>query len=171
MISPQLDRMQAQLILHEGLRTSPYKDTLGNWTLGVGYNVTSRGLYFFQQTIDRVLPSDLSKVVVTEAECRAVLAADIQRVEKATILLWPYYQKLDPIRQRVVIDCGFNMGITALGFKKCIACIEAAPPDWSGAAMNLYNSKWRTQVEPDPKIWGRADRLCQMLLTGQDYTH
>lgn len=164
--------MQAQLILHEGLRLEPYVDTEMNWTIGVGYNITGRGWVFFEQAVGRKVASRdgmTEKVRITKDEALLVLRADIVRIDKAIPKYFPAYVQLDEVRQRVCLDLAFNMGHAALSFKNTMAAITAR--DWSKASRNLWLSKWAGQVGDGPgKHWDRADRLTQMLLTGVDYT-
>lgn len=152
-------RMEAQLVLHEGLELVPYLDTKGNETVGVGYNVTARGwddwerLTGYQPTASRPATRD---------GAMAVLRADIARIQKSIPVAFPYWTQLSEVRQRVCVDLAFNMGYAALTFKACIRAIESN--DWSRAAMELHKSKAQGQ-EPN-----RIDRLARMLLTNQDYT-
>lgn len=157
-------RMVQQLVLHEDLRLVPYKDSLGNLTVGVGYNVRARGWNVWNEITNPDGPEDdvdQSPVTITEVGCYQVLSADIDRVEAAVKVHWPYYEKLDEVRQRVAVDMAFNMGLGALAFKKTIAAVERQ--DWSTATRELYKSRWSSQVGR------RSSRLGQMLLTGKDY--
>lgn len=162
-------QMLAQLALHEGIRKRVYVDTEGNYTLGIGYNVSARGLDFFEKTIGRKLPWHEGAAcvdIVTVDECKLVCAADIERFEQAIVVHWPHYLKLDEIRQRVALDMAFNLGFRALGFKNAIAAIERR--DWSRATRELYKSKWANQVgDGEGGKFDRCDRLARMLLTGQ----
>lgn len=160
-----IEPMEAQLVLHEGCRLQAYLDTEENWTLGVGYNVTSRGLDMFERTIGRQIVWLTTQPIINRSEAMLMLRADIVRVESAVKVHWPYYLKLDSVRQRVAIDMAFNMGLMALGFKNAIAAVEAK--DWSRAARELYKSKWSRQVgDGEGKRFDRCDRLAGMLLTG-----
>jgi lysozyme len=165
-------KMRAQLLLHEGLRLTPYVDTLGNWTIGVGYNITGRGWGFLEAVIGRkVAPKDgmIEKVSITRDEALKVLDADIAVVEKEVVAKFPFYTKLNEPRQRVVVDMAFNLGYKALAFKQTRAYIEKQ--NWSAAVIQLFKSRWAYQVDDGPgNKFGRADRLGKMLLTGQDYT-
>lgn len=171
-------RMLAQLELHEGLKLHVYCDTLGNETLGIGYNVTARGLEEFTRTVGHTIVP--GPACITSAEARRQCLADIARVERAVIVHFPPYPSLGDVRQRVVLDLAFNIGFSALGFKRCAAAI--ARRDWSTAAVELHKAHWAQQVEPDvdlhadavaihnERVRGRADRLARMLLTGEDFT-
>lgn len=154
-----LQKMMAQLILHEGLVTEFYEDTLGNKTWGVGYNVTSRGLGPLQVMLDRAVDE---KGTATEEECLAVLAKDIGRVEISIQMFWPFYSKLEEVRQRVAVDMAYNLGFRALEFRRAMTAIEKR--DWSAAAREMHKSQWAGQVGL------RAERLARMMLTGEDYS-
>lgn len=164
--------MEQQLVLHEGLRTRAYRDTEGNWTIGIGYNLTGRGYQFIETVLGRkVRPIDGvtdEKVTITADEARRVLRADIDWFEKMVPVHFPFYLKLDEVRQRVVLDMAFNMGFAALGFKKLRAAVEAR--DWSRGVREMWSSKWARQVGDGPGgKQDRCDRLANMLLTGCDY--
>lgn len=169
------DRMAEQLLLHEGLRLKPYLDTEGYWTVGVGYNLSARGV----EDIERVTGKKVKLrptaeepfrgLVLTRDQSLALLKEDIVRYENAVKVHFPEYFNLSEVRQRVILDMAFNMGFRALQFKNTAAAIKAQ--QWSRAAMHLYRSKWAHQVDDgEGGRFGRADRLVQMLLTNQDYT-
>lgn len=176
------ERMEEQLVLHEGLRLRPYLDTEGFWTTGVGYNLSSRGVETIEKIIgrkfklstvtvhhkDEDVENPFEGLTLEPAEALAVLRVDIKRYEQATRVAWPHYDQLDAIRQRVVLDMAFNMGYGALSFVNTRKFIEQR--NWSMAVRNLFQSKWAHQVDDgEGKKFGRADRLAGMLLTGKDY--
>lgn len=166
-----LEKTIKQLILHEGLRPYFYDDAtgkelkagetaVGNKTWGIGYNVTSRGLGPLQVMLDRPIDTMGSS---TDDECREVCATDIGRVETSIQMFWPFYTKLDEVRQRVCVDMAYNIGFKALEFKQAMKAIEKR--DWSAAAREMHKSKWAGQVGQ------RAERLARMMLTGEDYSN
>lgn len=163
-------RALEQLTLHEGVRTFYYLDTEDNWTLGIGYNVSSRGLGDFNRCVGRSLPEpDEGRVVITRDEANRMCLEDITRVERAVMVHFPFYSKLSEVRQRVVLDMAFNMGFKALGFKNTRAAVERE--DWSTAVRELYKSKWARQLGDGPGgRFDRCERLACMLLTNKDYT-
>jgi lysozyme len=135
-------RLLSQLRLHEGKRNKPYRDTVGKETIGVGRNLTDVGL--------------------RDDEIDYLLINDIKVVENALDARLNWWRSLDLIRQRVLIDMCFNMGINGLmGFKNTLKAIEEHR--WQDAYKGMLASKWAKQVG------ARANRLGNMILTGQDY--
>jgi lysozyme len=130
-----------QLIMHEGLKLRPYKCSAGKLTIGIGRNLEDRG--------------------ITKEEAIYLAKNDIQGVEQA-LALNHWYATLDPIRQKVIIDMAFNMGINGLlKFKKMILAIERR--DFVKAADEMLDSLWAEQVGV------RAKRLAEMMRNGEDY--
>jgi len=134
-------RLFTQLRLHEGVEHKPYKCTAGYLTIGVGRNIEERGLS--DDEIDYILNNDVN------------IATD------ELVATFDWYADLDPIRQRVVIDMVFNLGMPRFKqFKNMIAAIEAG--DWMEASNQMMDSRWAQQVGL------RASRLAEMMETGED---
>ena len=69
--------------------------------------------------------------------------------------------KLDDVRQRVLLDMAFNLGVVGLlSFKRTLGVIEAGRYELAAAMM--LDSKWAGQVGQ------RAERLSRMMATGKD---
>ncbi len=140
---PAIDReaLVRQLRLHEGERLKPYRCTAGKLTIGVGRNLEDRG--------------------ITAQESAYLLGNDITSTQAALLKALPWVGQLDDVRQRVVIDMAFNMGLgTLLTFKNTLAAIQRGEYQ-RGAAMML-DSRWARQVGQ------RAERLSRMMATGKD---
>lgn len=132
--------MTRQLRLHEGERLKPYRCTSGKLTIGVGRNLEDRG--------------------ITAQESAYLLANDIEAEERALVKALPWVAQLDEVRQRVLLDMAFNMGIgTLLTFKNTLAMIRAG--DYGKAAVMMLDSRWARQVGE------RAQRLSRMMATGK----
>lgn len=141
-------RLIEQLRLHEGERKKPYRDTVGKLTIGIGRNLDDKGLR--RDEIEYLLNNDI-------ADARA----DLDRY-------LPWWRGLDPVRQRVLIDMAFNMGMGApnrgglLSFVNTLSNIRQGR--YAEAADMMLASKWAQQVGR------RAVRLATMMRTGLDYT-
>ncbi len=132
--------LHRQLIRYEGLKLRPYKDTVGKLTIGVGRN--------------------LDDVGISEQEAMILLDNDIERARLDLAKALPWVKTLDSVRQDVLINMAFNMGIGGLlTFKNTLASIKAG--DYADAANKMLQSKWARQVGL------RASELSQMMRTGQ----
>lgn len=133
--------IEEQLILHEGLKLKPYRDTVGKLTIGIGRNLDDKG--------------------ISEDEALFLLRNDITEVREA-LGKYDWFTALDPVRQKVLIDMAFNLGVAGLlGFKQMIAALERG--DYLVAAAEMVNSRWYAQTRL------RAIRLVKMMRTGEDY--
>ena len=90
-----------------------------------------------------------------------MLERDIQDCEQWLIDEIPdVYNKLDEVRQSVLLNMCFNLGIKGLlEFKNTLSFIGAG--DWERAANNMLASKWAKQVGM------RAIELSEMMRKGQ----
>jgi lysozyme len=140
MMKYDMTALEDQLIDHEGLELKPYRCTAEKLTIGVGRNIEDRG--------------------ITEDEARYLLKNDIKIVEDELLEKKPVVAGLDAVRQRVLVDMGFNLGIpTLLKFQNMWAAIEEE--DFETAAEEAMDSRWAKQVGQ------RAERLCQAMATGE----
>jgi len=132
--------LEDQLIDHEGLELKPYQCTADKLTIGVGRNIEDRG--------------------ITEDEARYLLKNDIKIVEDELLERKPEVAGLDSVRQRVLVDMGFNVGLPILmKFQNMWAAIEEE--DWDEASAQMMDSRWAKQVGR------RAERLSQAMKTGE----
>jgi lysozyme len=150
------DRAQlvADLERDEGVKPFPYWDCCGKplrecactpkWkgklTIGIGRNLEDRGLspdemrYLVQNDID-VSVEDLNRGI-------------------------PWWDRLSPARQRVLVNMCFNLGWTRLrGFVRTLAAIRRG--DYAAAAQGMRESLWARQVG------ARAERLARIMETGE----
>jgi lysozyme len=138
MMTPEMiSKLRQSLILHEGYRKYPYVDSVGKITVGIGYNVTDRGMD--DGWINDQYQKDVSYFYNQLFE-------------------FPWYQHLTPDRQIVLIDMAFMGWKKFLTFNKMINAISKG--DYKQAAYEMINSKWAEQVK------GRAATLAQVMLTG-----
>lgn len=135
-------RLYKQLELHEGKKSKPYKDTVGKLTIGIGRNLDDRG--------------------ITEEEIVFLFGTDVALVEKELDKNLKWWRDMSEVRQRVLADMCFNLGITKLlAFKNTLEAMRTGR--YNDAASGMLNSLWAKQVK------GRAVRLANMMRTGEDY--
>ena len=137
-----IDRLIAQLKVHEGVRSKVYLDTEGIETIGVGRNLRDRGL--------------------SDDEIEFLLANDIRDFQEEVDRTFGWWSDLDDVRQRVIVDMAFNMGRGSLSkFKNTLGHIEAGR--YEEASVEMLDSKWARQVG------NRAQCLSNMMKTGEDH--
>ncbi len=133
-----LDALRSELRRDEGVRLKPYRDTVGKITIGVGRNLTDVG--------------------ITPDEADVLLDHDIA-VALGALATKPWFNGLDPVRQRALVNICFNIGINGLlGFHRMIAALIQR--DYERAAVELETSKLARQTGQ------RNARLAHMLRTG-----
>ncbi len=130
-------KLRRSLILHEGYTTKPYVDTVGKITIGIGYNLTDRG--------------------ICEDWVNEQYREDVEYFYKQ-LLNFPWFQQLTTDRQIVLIDMAFMGWKTFLEFKDMLTAIEFG--DYEEAAFQMMNSHWAEQVGE------RAKTLSKAMATG-----
>ncbi len=131
--------LRDELIRDEGLRLKPYVDSAGKVTIGFGRNLDDKG--------------------ITADEASVLLMNDIAETCLALDRALPWFSRLDDVRQRVLANMAFNVGVRGLlKFSYMLAAVENG--DWTTAARGMRDSKWAKQVG------SRAVRLSVMMETG-----
>lgn len=145
-----IDRLKAQLELEEGTPQRTYLDTKGILSGGVGHNLVAHPEHGYDR-VGILVPPEVSKKWFEQ---------DLQRVINDLNHNLPWWTQLDPVRQNIVADMTFNMGIGGLmTFANTLANIKNGHYD--AAADGMKASLWHTQVGT------RAIRLEKMMRTGQ----
>lgn len=135
-----IDTLKTELVRDEGVRYSPYKDSVGKLTVGVGHN--------------------LDDVPLSHDAVMQILQDDILAVMTDLDNNTPWWRGMGDVRQRVLANLCFQLGINGLmGFHKALAAMQAQ--DWDRAADELSDSTWAKQVGD------RAVRLISMMRTGE----
>lgn len=131
-----------QLIRHEGLELKPYADTKGKLTIAVGRNLTDKGL--------------------SNAEALYLLDNDIDEAITG-LQKEPYWDQLNDLRQRILIDMVHNMGLGGFyKFRRMRGALMRM--DYEGAAHEMRDSLWAR----DKDTAGRAERLARMMESNTD---
>ena len=150
-----------QLVQSEGLRLEVYQDTLGIDTIGVGRNLEDRGI-----TDEELAALDFPNIEavyehgITEADAAYLLENDVQIVEDELLKSHPCVAELDSVRQLVLVDMAFNMGVPRLcKFKKMWAAVHEK--DFRTAAKEMLDSRWAVQVK------NRSHKLAHAMHHGE----
>lgn len=128
--------LTADLFRDEGLRLFPYHDTVGKLTIGVGRNLSDRG--------------------ISRSEAEFLLRNDIDLHWRELLQALPWVEHQPVPVQRVVANMAFNMGVgKLLAFKTTLGHIQAGR--YTSAAASLLRTKYASQVGD------RAERLAALL--------
>ena len=139
------DELVKMIAIHEGIVLNVYQDHLGIDTVGIGRNLQDRGitdgeLSFINKTMDEVYENGL-----TEEEAYYLCMNDIAIVEKELLANKPIVNQLNDVRQMVLVDMAFNMGVPRLmEFKNMWLAIEKV--NYQLANEEMIDSRWAGQV-------------------------
>lgn len=139
----KLTNIKEQLIRDEGDIPYAYRDSLGYWTIGVGF------------LIDKEKGGRLPDAVRD-----FWLEYEINDKERQLRARLPIFEDLNKARQDALINMSFNLGVNGLlGFKNTLSLLSAGK--YKEAAKEMLNSKWADQVGD------RAKRLSKQIETGE----
>lgn len=140
---------------HEGLRLHLYDDAtgrpmtmkgatfIGYPTIGYGHNLAARPI----------------TKPIAEAMLEQDLDATIDEL-RASLFTAGWFDALDPIRQAVVIDMAFNLGVRGIGeFARMRQALAAK--HYAMASKEMLRSRWADQVG------ARARELALIMQTGR----
>lgn len=134
-----LPRLESALRAHEGVRLRIYTDTVGKVTVGVGHNLTDKG--------------------ISQNVCRIMLSEDIGDAQGSCGNL-PWYLTLDPVRANAVTELMFILGpIRFATFQKFAAAMQARA--YAAAANEILHSALSAQIGPK-----RTGDLMRMIRDG-----
>ena len=135
-------QIREELIEDEGYCLLPYTDTVGKLSIGVGRNLTDRGL--------------------SKEEVEYLLENDIYMVDRQLRQHLPWFEEHHPSVQRALYNLCFNLGITKLlKFTTTLGYIEARR--YNNAVENLKKTKWARQVQRT-----RSERIYNLLREGKN---
>ena len=141
------EHLLQELVKHEGLRLQVYQDTLGIDTIGIGRNLKDRGIS--KEELDELdIPTidHIYEYGITEADAMLLAENDVQIVEEELLRAHPCVEDLDAVRQLVLVDMAFNMGVPRLcKFKKMWNAIHENKFDV--ASKEMLDSRWANQVK------------------------
>jgi lysozyme len=133
-------KLRNLLTSHEKYVQFPYVDTTGHITVGIGRNLTDRG--------------------ISTNEALLLLDDDISYFSSKLAHYLNFFPGLDSNRQIALVDMCFNLGINNfLAFSGMIQALENK--DWKCAHDEMLDSKWAQQVGE------RATQLANIILTGE----
>lgn len=150
-----LTSLRAILTLHEGKVNKLYRCSAGKLTIGIGHNLEAgragdKAVRELAEREGRI--SDELVYTLFEQDVKDVIVDLSARI--------PWFLALNEVRQAVLIDMGFNLGVPGLmKFQRTLASCRAG--EYERCAKEMLQSKWASQVG------SRAVRLSKMMRTGE----
>ena len=141
-----IEQLRKELEVDEGCVKKIYLDHLGKKTVGIGHLCQegdpefwkSIGTEVSQDRVDELFGKDIAW---TMADCRDIV---------------PKFDDMPREIRLILANMIFNMGRSRMiGFRKMLAAVDER--DWSAAADEMHDSKWRRQVP------ARAERLIKRM--------
>lgn len=161
-----MHKLVAELTRDEGLRLQTYRCTARKLTIGIGRNLDDVGISesearIFGCTSAAQALALVKRDGVTRLQAESLFANDIVGCERDLDRKLRWWRNLDDVRQRVLLNMCFNLGISRLlGFRNTLRMVEHR--EFEDAAAGMLQSLWARQVGD------RALRLSAMMRTGKD---
>lgn len=114
---------------HEGKEKFPYKDTKGNITIGIGRNLSAKGLS--EDEIDLLFENDLMEAETRLNEILAYYKINRSGLPEEVVM--------------VLIDMSFNMGYGLKAFKRMFKAVKKQ--DWEWMIEEMKDSVWCREVK------------------------
>ena len=138
-----IERLKKQVIANEGVRKTAYKDTLNNWTIGVGHLIKLPDEEYLLDKeltdleVDQIFVTDLNQAI---DDARKFIDAD----------------SIPDEAFEVVVDMAFNLGLTKLlKFKNFQQALK--DKDFVKASEEMLDSRWAKQLP------NRSKRLAEIM--------
>ena len=139
------DKLRYELIRDEGKRLKPYRDSLGNFTVGIGHLI---------QPGEPITP-------ITEAQCFNLFLLDVADAENKLNGILPGWRNYSNVRQRALLNLTFNLGHTLKKFQRFLTAMQRE--DYHSAGEHLRDSLWFRQVGL------RGPRIIHMIQNDSDW--
>lgn len=117
-------RLKQLIVSHEGYKTHLYTDSVGKQTVGIGYNITDRGMpdSWINQQYDE----------------------DVTYFDQQLSQDFDWYIGLNDARKMILIDMCFMGYKTFKEFERMLQALRFG--DYEKAASEILKSKWAEQV-------------------------
>tara|TARA_R110000850_G_C9579275_1_gene425967 strand:- start:24 stop:467 length:444 start_codon:yes stop_codon:yes gene_type:complete len=141
-----IEELQHQISIDEGLVEEIYLDHLGLPTFGIGHLILETDEEHGQE-----VGTPVSKERINQC-----FESDLQNVLSDCEILYSDFYELPEEAQQIIANMMFNMGRTRLSkFKGMKAGVDSR--DWGKAAEEMIDSRWYNQVT------NRAERLVNRM--------
>lgn len=142
-----LPLLETTISRHEGVRYVAYKDTMGNTTVGIGFNMDAAGAEAIFEGLGIPYSAVYEGQPLTGPEVQALFQVSLSTAIVNARRAVQNFDFLPDDAQAVVVDMQFNMGPNRfMGFQHFIAALEDNPPNYQRAIAELKSSLYCIQV-------------------------
>jgi lysozyme len=154
--------LEDRLKEEEGFRAKPYFDSVGKLTIGWGRNLIDDPLTGQERDYLGVSPDfPVEDLKIDQEQAEYLLRNDIGKTREEVRKRLPWVIQLDPVRQDVLYDMAFNMGVHGLlGFHHTLAFVQAG--NYGAASEAILESKAARELP------SRYALLAHIMKTGED---
>lgn len=132
----EMNLLKNSIMNNEGLELKPYQCPKGKLTIGFGRNLEDNG--------------------ISKAEALLLLETDLVNLKLELTDSIKFFSKLDDIRQNVLVEMAYNMGVPKLlGFTNTLSFMEKK--DFINASKEMLNSKWHRDFQKYDLQDGKAN--------------
>lgn len=125
------------LLKHEDMKNIPYKDTEGNWTVGVGHKITDKA------TLERLNKGD--SINYSDEQVMNLFNTDLQTAKSGAQQNFSGFNSYSPNLQDALVSMNFQLGTEGTRkFKDFRAAL--AKGDYETAKAELDDSDWAKQT-------------------------
>ena len=143
-------------VLNEGNKPQVYKDSKGNRTIGIGFNLEDAGNRKFLKESGIDINELFNGRKLTDRETKTLYNRSLTQAFKDAQSYDPNFAKRPEAVKMTLVDMAFNLGLTKLNkFEKMKAGLMNN--DYNVAADEIIDSKWYKQVK------SRGPRMVQVM--------
>ena len=143
-------------VLNEGNKSQVYKDSKGNRTIGIGFNLEDAGNKKFLKESGIDINELFNGRKLTDRETKTLYNRSLTQAFKDAQSYDPNFAKRPEAVKMTLVDMAFNLGLTKLNkFEKMKAGLMNN--DYNTAADEMIDSNWYKQVK------SRGPRMVQVM--------
>lgn len=152
-----LQRLTDSLTQDEGERLVPYLDSVNLWTVGIGRCIERNPVTPAEWRW--LLHNKAVEFKLSESGSQFLFSNDVRSALNQIKARCDFWDRLDDVRQNVLIELCFQLGIERLlGFNKMFAALRVG--NFTEAAKEGRDSLWYRQTP------ARAEKLMRAMETG-----
>lgn len=129
---------------HEGFRESPYLDTKGLWTVGIGRCLQTNPLTSSEWA--HLLSHKLIELKITEDGAEWLMDTQLYECRLTLYGRFKWFEDLNDVRKDILTEMYYQMGASFFTFEDMLESLSVG--DYARAARHGLDSKWARKDSP-----------------------